>query len=452
MSVSVEKLENSMAKLTIEVSKEDFDKYIEKAYLKQRSKINIPGFRKGKASRAVIEKMYGPSIFFEEAANDAINASYPAAVEECGEDVVSDPKIDVTQIEEGKSFIYTAEVALKPAVSLGKYKGVEVEKRTAKVTAADVDAALQAEREKNSKMVDITDRAVKDGDMITLDFEGFVDGTAFEGGKGTDYPLTIGSNAFIPGFEEQLVGAELNVEKDVNVTFPEEYHSEELKGRPAVFKCMVKAIKEKILPELDDAYADDHSEFSTLKEYKEDLKKQLLAKKEEEIRNARENEAVDKAVADAAVEIPEAMLATRQKEMLNEFSQRMQMQGLSMEQYMQYTGQTVEQMLETMKPEAEKNIRARLVLEQIAKEENITATEEEYEAQLQKLADAYKTDLETVKKLFNNDEKEKNRMMMDLAIEKTVSFLAENAKEKAARKSSKKADAAEEQETAEEEK
>ena len=427
MSVSVEKLENSMAKLTVEVSAEEFDKAIDGVYKQQRGRISVPGFRKGKAPRAIIEKMYGKEIFYEDAANNAMESSYPAAVDECGEEVVSDPSIEIVQLEAGKPFIYAATVALKPPVGLGKYKGVEVAKRTVEVTDADVDAEVDRERAKNATYEDITDRPVRDGDMITLDFEGFVDGVAFEGGKGEDYPLTVGSNSFIPGFEPQLVGMGIGEEKEISVKFPEDYHAEELKGKDATFKCTVKTIRERRLPEADDAFADEVSEFSTMAEYRDSIRADLMKRRGDEARAARENDVIEAIVADSHIEIPEAMLRTQQRQMVNEFAQRLQMQGLSMEQYTQYTGQTADSMFEEMKPEAERRIRTRLVLEQIVKDENIAATEEDLEAELQKLADAYKIDVDTVKKTFGDRQRED--LGKDIAVQKAVTFVTENAVE-----------------------
>ncbi len=428
MSVSVEKLEHSMAKLTIEVSAETFEQAIEKTYQKQKNNISVPGFRKGKVPRKLIEKTYGVGVFYEDAANDVINSTYPQEAEDCGEDIVSAPKISVTQIEAGKPFIYTAEVALKPPVSLGKYKGIEVEKKDVTVSDEEVEAELKKEQEKNAKYSDVTDRAVKDGDMITLDFEGFVDGEAFQGGRGDSYPLTIGSHSFIPGFEEQLVGAEIGVEKDINVKFPEDYQAEELKGKDATFKCTVKSIREKTLPELNDEFADDVSEFDTLDAYKEDIKSKLSVKKEEEAKNAKENAVIDAIIADASMELPEPMVEAQQNQMIDEFAQRMQMQGLSIDQYFQYTGSSREKMAEEIKPQAEKRIKTRLVLEQVVKDENIEASEEDFEAEVQKMADSYKMEADKIKSFF--DEKSKAQLMQDLAVQKAVTFVTDAAKEK----------------------
>ena len=447
MSLQVEKLEKNMAKLTIEASAEDLEKAIEKAYQKQKKQISIPGFRKGKVPRQMVEKMYGKAVFYENAANELIPDAYEKALEECEEDIVSSPKIEVTQIEAGKPFVFTATVALKPEVKLGKYKGVKVDKIDVEVTDADVDAEINKEREKNARNITVEDRAVKDGDITTLDFEGFVDGVAFDGGKGENYPLTIGSGAFIPGFEEQLVGAEIGKEVEVKVTFPEDYQAENLKGKDAVFKCTVKEIKEKQLPELDDEFAGEVSEFDTLAEYKEDVKKTLTEKKQKDAKNAKENAAVDAAVAVCEMEIPEAMLETQQKQMLDEFAQRISMQGLTMEQYFQFTGSSYQQMFEQVKPQAEERIKARLVLEAIAKAENLEATEEEYEKELQNMADIYQMELDKVKELLGD--REKKNIMQDLAVRKAAEFVADNAKETKPKKTAEKADKAAKEEKAE---
>ena len=447
MSLQVEKLEKNMAKLTIEASAEDLEKAIEKAYQKQKKQISIPGFRKGKVPRQMVEKMYGKAVFYEDAANELIPDAYEKALEECEEDIVSSPKIEVTQIEAGKPFVFTATVALKPEVKLGKYKGVKVDKIDVEVTDADVDAEIDKEREKNARNITVEDRAVKDGDITTLDFEGFVDGVAFDGGKGENYPLTLGSGAFIPGFEEQLVGAEIGKEVEVNVTFPEDYQAENLKGKDAVFKCTVKEIKEKQLPELDDEFAGEVSEFDTLAEYKEDVKKTLTEKKQKDAKNAKENAAVDAAVAVCEMEIPEAMLETQQKQMLDEFAQRISMQGLTMEQYFQFTGSSYQQMFEQVKPQAEERIKARLVLEAIAKAENLEATEEEYEKELQNMSDIYQMELDKVKELLGD--REKKNIMQDLAVRKAAEFVADNAKETKPKKTAEKADKAAKEEKAE---
>ena len=430
MSVTVEKLENSMAKLTIEVSAEEFDKAIDKVYRKQRGRINVPGFRKGKAPRKLIEQMYGTGVFLEDAINDTINSTYPENAQNCeiSNEISSNPEIDLVQAEPGKPLIYTATVAVKPPVSLGKYKGVEVEKTDVSVSDEEVEAELSAEQEKNASYNEITDRPVADGDKVNLNFEGFVDGVAFEGGKGEDYPLTIGSGSFIPGFEEQLIGAEIGKEIEVNVTFPENYQSAELAGKPAVFKCTVLKITEKVLPELNDEFADDVSEFSTLEEYKADIRKNLEVKKEEKARTEKENKVIDAIIADSEIEIPEPMLKAQQEQIVDEFAQRLQSQGLNIDQYFSYIGGSREKMMEEVKDQADKRIRTRLVLEEIVKAENIVATEEDFEVELGKLAEAYGTDVDTVKKIFEG--REKDRMMEDIAVQKAVSFVADNAVEK----------------------
>ncbi len=438
MSLQVEKLEKNMAKLTIEASAEDLEKAIEQAYQKQKKQISIPGFRKGKVPRQMVEKMYGKEVFYEDAANALIPDAYDKALEECEEDIVSSPKIEVTQIEAGKPFIFTATVALKPEVKLGKYKGVKVDKIDTTVTDEEVDAEINKERENNARNITVEDRPVKDGDMTTLDFEGFVDGVAFEGGKGENYPLTIGSGAFIPGFEEQLVGAEIGKEMEVKVTFPEDYQAENLKGKDAVFKCTIKEIKEKQLPELDDEFASEVSEFETLAEYKEDIKKNLTEKKEKDAKNAKEDAAIQAAVEASEMEIPEAMLETQQRQMVDEFAQRITMQGLSMEQYFQFTGTNYQQMVEQVKPQAEERIKSRLVLEAIAKAENIEVTEEDYEKELETMADVYQMELDKVKELMG--EREKKNIMQDLAVRKAAEFVAENAKESKAKESKTKED------------
>lgn len=428
MSVQVEKTEKNMAKLTIEVAAEEFEKAIEAAYQKNKSKISVPGFRKGKVPRQMIERMYGKEVFYEDAANALIPDAYEKALDECEEDIVSSPSIDVVQVEAGKPFIFTAEVALKPEVKLGKYKGVEVEKAETSVTDEEVDAEINRERENNARNIDVTDRAVKDGDITTLDFEGFVDGVPFEGGKGENYPLTIGSGAFIPGFEEQLIGAEIGREVEVNVTFPEDYQAEELKGKAAVFKCTVRGIKEKELPALDDEFASEVSEFETLAEYKADVKGKLEERKAKEAKDAREAAVIEAIVKDSDMEIPEAMLATQQRQMVDEFAQRIQMQGLSIDQYYKFTGSSYEQMIEQVKPQAEKRIKSRLVLEAVAAAENIVASDEDYEEELKVMAESYQMEVEKVKELL--PEKSAAQIREDIAVRKAAEFVVENAKEK----------------------
>lgn len=428
MSVQVEKLEKNMARLTIEASAEDLEKAIEAAYQKNKGSISVPGFRKGKVPRQMVEKMYGKEVFYEDAVNALIPSAYEKAVEECEEEIVSSPKVDVVQIEAGKPFIFTAEVALKPEVKLGKYKGVEVEKAVIEVTDEEVDAEINKERENNARNIEVTDRAVEDGDIVTLDFEGFVDGVAFEGGKGENYPLTIGSGAFIPGFEEQLVGAELEKEVEVNVTFPEDYQAEDLKGKAAVFKCTVHEIKKKELPELDDEFAAEVSEFETLAEYKADVKGKLEERKSKEVKDAKEAAAIEAIVKDADMEIPEAMVETQQRQMIDEFAQRIQMQGLTLEQYFQFTGASYDQMIEQVKPQAETRIKSRLVLEAVAKAESITASDEDFEEEIKAMAEAYQMDVEKVKELL--PEKSVEQIKEDIAVRKAAEFVVENAVEK----------------------
>ena len=428
MSLQVEKLEGNMAKLTIEASAEEFDKALDTAYQKNKGKIALPGFRKGKAPRAMIEKMYGKEVFYEDAANVLIPSAYAKAVDECEEEIVSQPTIDVVQAEAGKPFIFTAEVALKPEVTLGKYKGVEVEAIDVTVTDEDVNAAIDRERENNARTVTVEDRAVKEKDVVTLDFEGFVDGVAFEGGKGENYPLTIGSKTFIPGFEEQLVGAELNKEVEVNVTFPEDYQAEELAGKAAVFKCTVKEIKEKQLPELDDEFASEVSEFETLAEYKEDVKKNLTEKKEADAKNEKEQKVIEAIIADAKMDIPEAMVVSQQRQMAEDFAQRLQMQGLSIEQYFQFTGLTGETFLAQMKPQAENRIKTRLVLEAVAAAENMVVSDEEYKDELKKMAEAYQMEVEKIEEMIGSYEEK--GIKSDISIRKAVDFVVAEAKEK----------------------
>lgn len=428
MSLQVEKLEKNMARLTIEVSAEELEKAIQGAYLKNKNKISVPGFRKGKVPRAMIEKMYGKEIFYEDAANALIPNAYGNAVDECEEEIVSSPKIDVTQIEAGKPFIFTAEVALKPEVKLGKYKGVKVDKIAVEVTEDEIMAEIDKERESNARTLNVEDRTVQDKDMTVIDFEGFVDGVAFEGGKGENYPLTIGSGAFIPGFEEQLIGAEIGKETEVNVTFPEDYQAENLAGKAAVFKCTVKEVKEKQLPELDDEFASEVSEFETLAEYKENIKQKLMDKKETEAKNKKEDAVIQAIIDDSDMEVPDAMLETQQRQTVDEYAQRLQMQGLSIEQYFQFTGLDYEKMLEQVKPQTEKKIKSRLVLEAIVAAENIEASEEDYEKEVERMASMYQMEIDKVKEILG--ENEKKQIMKDLAVQKAADFVVEQAKEK----------------------
>jgi len=427
MSLQVEKLEHNMAKLTIEVSAEELEKALQGAYNKQKKSISIPGFRKGKVPRQMIEKMYGPEVFYDDAANQLIPEAYGKVYDEEDLEIVSQPKIDIVQIEKGKPFIFTAEVALKPEVTLGEYKGLKVEKISNRVTQKEIDAKLAEEQEKNARTVSVTDRPVQDKDEVVLDFEGFVDGVAFEGGKGENYPLTIGSGSFIPGFEDQLIGANLEEEKEVRVTFPEEYHAKDLAGKDAVFKCTVHEIKVKELPELDDEFASDVSEFETLDAFKADIKAKIKEQKIAEGKRKQEDKAVEEAVANAQMDIPDAMIDTEVRQMANDFAQRLQQQGLTMDQYFQFTGMTAEKMTEELKPQALKRIQTRLVLEAIVKAENIEISDEKIDEEIQKMAESYKMEAEKLKEFMG--ENEKKQMKLDMAVQEAVTFLVENAVE-----------------------
>ena len=427
MSVQVENLEKNTAKLTIEVPAEKFEEAVQHSYNKNKGKFNIPGFRKGKAPFNMIKKMYGVGVFYEDAVDEVIDASYPDAAKESGLDIVSRPSISIEEIEEGKAFVYTAVVAVKPEVTLGEYKGVEVPKSDVTVTDEDVDAEVKKEQEKNSRTISVEDRAAQLNDIVTIDFEGSVDGVPFDGGQATEYPLTLGSNTFIPGFEEQLVGAKVGDDVDVKVTFPEEYQAKELAGKEAIFKCAVKKIEAKELPELDDDFAKDVSEFDTLAEYKEHVKTNLEDKKANEAKRAKEDAAVDKVIENAQMDIPEAMLMTQCRQMLDDFSRRMQSQGLSMDQYFQFTGMTADKMMEDMKPQALKRIQTRLVLEKVAEVENIQPTEEEVNEEISKMAEAYKMEADKLKELLG--ERELEQMKKDMAVQKAVTVIADAAKE-----------------------
>lgn len=426
MSLQVENLEKNMAKLTVEVSAEDFEKALKASYNKNKGRFNVPGFRKGKAPQAMIEKMYGVGAFYEDAADNAIDGSYAEAMKESGLDIVSRPEIDIVQIEKGKAFIYTATVAVRPEVTLGEYKGVEVKKADMEVADADVEAELKKVQDQNSRLITVEDRAVEDGDQTVIDFDGSVDGVAFDGGKAEDYPLVIGSHAFIEGFEEQLIGKNVGEECEVTVTFPTEYHAENLAGKPAVFKVTVKEIKRKELPELNDEFAGEVSEFDTLEEYKADLKAKLVEKKLKAAATENENNVVDKVVENATMEIPEPMIDGQVRQMVEDYARRMQSQGISLEQYMQYTGMTAENLKEQMKPQAVKRIETRLVLEAVVKAENITVSDEEVEKELENMAAAYKMELEQVKSYMG--EREREQMKEDLAVQKAVDLLVSEAK------------------------
>ena len=426
MSVQVEKLEKNMAKLTVEVSTEDFKAAIKKAYNKTKNRFAIPGFRKGKASQAVIEKMYGEAVFYEDAADEAINASYPDAAKESGLEIVSRPEISIEQVEKGKSFIYVATVATKPEVTLGEYKGIEVEKAKPEVTDADVEAELKKVQEQNSRLVSVEDRAVADGDQTVIDFEGFVDGKAFEGGKAEDYTLVIGSHSFIDTFEEQLIGKNIGEECEVNVTFPTEYHAAELAGKPAMFKVTVKEIKAKELPALDDEFASEVSDFDTLDEYKKDIEKKLQERKEKAAASQNEDRVVAKVVENATMEIPDRMVDAQVDNMLQDTARRMQSQGLSMDLYMKYTGMNVDQMKDQLRPDAVKRIQTRLVLEAVAKAENIEVSEEKIDEEIAKMAESYKMEADKLKSYMTDSDKD--QMKQDLAVQAAVDLLVSEAK------------------------
>ncbi len=429
MSVQVENLEKNMAKLTIEVPAEELEKAIQNAYMKQKSRISLPGFRKGKVPRHMIEKMYGPEIFYEDAVNELVSQEYPKAADESGLEIVSRPEIGVEQIEKGKSFIFTAEVAVKPEVTLGKYLGVPVKKADIALTEEEVDAEIEKERESNARMITVEDRAVADGDTAVIDYEGFVDGTAFEGGKGENHSLVIGSHTFIDNFEEQLIGKNTGDELEVHVTFPEEYHAPDLAGKAAVFQVKINEIKTKELPELDDEFAQDVSEFDTLAEYRESVEKKLKERKENEARHAKEEEAIQKIIEESQMEIPEAMIDTQTRSMMDDFANRMAQQGLGMEQYLQFTGSTVEQLMEQMKPDALKRIQSGLVLEAIAEAEHIEISDEDVNAEIENMAGMYNMEADKLKEMIGDSEKE--NMKKDLAIQKAVDLIVEKAEEQA---------------------
>ncbi len=426
MSLQVENLEKNMAKMTVEVPAGEFEKAITDAFDKNKNRFNIPGFRKGKAPLAMVEKMYGVEVLYEEAANLVLDKSYPDAAEESGLEIVSRPEIDLVQIEKGKDFIYTATVAVKPEVTLGEYKGIEVERAVVEVTDEDVENELKKVQNQNSRLLTVEDRPVQDGDQTLIDFDGYIDGKQFDGGKSEDYSLTIGSHSFIDTFEEQLIGKNIGEECEVNVTFPEQYHAKELAGKPAVFKVKIKEIKVKELPELNDEFAEEVSEFDTLDEYKNDIRAKLLESKEKTATTENENRVVGKVVENASMDIPEPMIDTQVRSMINDYARRMQSQGMSMEQYMQYTGMTLESLQNQTKPQAEKSIRTRLVLEAVVKAENIQVSDEMVEEEIQKMADSYKMEVEKVKEYLG--ESEIKRMKEDLAVQEAVDFLVAEAK------------------------
>lgn len=428
MSLTVENLEKNMAKLTITVPAAEFTEAMKASYNKQKGQIAVPGFRKGKVPQAYLEKMYGPEMFYEDAANTCMENSYPGALDECELDVVSRPEVDITQMEKGKDFIYTATVAVKPEVTLGDYKGIEIEKVEAEVTDEDVEAELLNVQKQNARNIPVEDRAAKMDDEVTIDFEGFVDGEAFEGGKGENYQLTLGSHSFIDTFEDQIVGKNIGDEFDVNVTFPEDYQAADLAGKPAVFKCKLNGIKETELPELDDEFASEVSEFDTMDEYKADIKATLQVKKEKAAKNTKEGLVIDKIIENASMEVPDPMVETTKEQMVQEFAQQISYQGLSIEQYFQFTGMSKEKFLESATPEALRRIQSRLVLEAIAKAEDIQVTEEELEEELKKMAEMYQMDLEQLKGLVGDSEK--TAIKQDIAVQKAVDLVTEAAVEK----------------------
>lgn len=428
MSVQVEKLEKSMAKLTITVEAAKFDAAVDSAYQKNKGKIALPGFRKGKAPRAMIEKMYGTGVFYEDAANELIPEAYETAAKESELEIVAQPEIEVTQMEKGTDFIFTATVAIKPEVTLGDYKGIEVEKKEAEVSEEEITAEIDKAREANSRLITIEDRATEDGDTVIIDFDGYVDGKQFEGGYAEDYTLVLGSHSFIDNFEDQLVGKNLGEDVEVNVTFPEEYHVDELKGKPALFKIKIKEIQKKELPELDDDFAQDVSDFDTLDEYKADVEKKILENKENQIKREQEDQIIEKIIENAQMEIPQQMITAQTRQMTQEFAQRLQSQGLSLEQYMQFTGLTPQKMMEDLEPQALKRIQSRLVLEAVVVAENIEASDEEIDKELENMASMYQMEIDKLKELIGDDEKK--QIGMDLAVQKAVEFVVKEAVEK----------------------
>ena len=426
MSVQVENLEKNTAKLTIEVPAEKFEEAVQHSYNKNKGKFNIPGFRKGKAQFNMIKKMYGVGVFYEDAVDEVIDASYPDAAKESGLEIVSRPAVSIEQIEEGKSFIYTAKVAVKPEVTLGQYKGVEVQKTKSDVTEEDIETEIKRAREKNSRLITVEDRGVEDGDQVTIDFDGSVDGKRFEGGKAEDYPLTIGSHTFIDNFEEQLIGKKTGEECEVNVTFPAEYHVEELKNKPAVFKVKVKEIQRKELPEANDDFASEVSDFDTMEEYKKDLTEKLQAEKIEAAKTADEDKVVAKVIENATMEIPDQMVEEQVNGMVNDYARRLESQGISFKQYVEITGMTAEKIGEQMKPQAIKRIQTRLVLEAVVKAENIQADDAAVEEQFDKMAADFKMDKEQIKGMFG--EEQMAQLKEDLAVQKAIDFLVAEAK------------------------
>ncbi len=425
MSYTVENIEKSIISFTITVPAKDFEKEVIKAFNKNKSKYSVPGFRKGKATMQMVEKHYGYGVFLEDAVDFAIDATYPEVAKESGLEIVSRPEISIDHISKGEDFVYKAKVAIKPELELGQYKGIEVSKSSTEVTDEDIANELKNEQERNSRLVSV-DRAVEDGDHLVINFDGSVDGNHFEGGKGEDYPLVIGSHSFIEGFEEKLIGHKLEENFDIDVTFPEKYHAKDLAGKAAIFNVTIKDIKKKELPELDDEFASEVSEFDTLEEYKKDLANKLKIKKESEAKIKDENIVIEKVVENATLDIPKPMLDTQIDNMINDYARRMQAQGLALDQYMQYTGLTMDNLREQMKENAQKSIKTRLTLEKVVKLENIEATDEDIEKEFSKIATQYKMELDKVKEMFPKEQLE--HMAMDIKVQKAAEFLVNNAK------------------------
>lgn len=425
MAVKNEQIEKNLVKLTFEVSAEEFDKAIGQVYKKNAKKFNVPGYRKGKAPRKIIEKYYTAAVFYDEAVNSVLPDAYEAAVKEAELDVVARPEIDVEEIKAGEPVVFTALVTTKPEVKLGDYKGIEVDKIDYTVTDEDVDKDIEAARNKNARLITVDDRAVENGDIAVIDFEGFVDGVAFEGGKGEDYDLEIGSGTFIPGFEEQLVGAQTDADVEVKVTFPEEYHSDSLAGKDAVFKVKVKEIKMRSLPELDDDFASEVSEFDTLDEYKADVRKKLEEAAENKAKSETENAIIDKAIENAEFDIPEAMLETQIDNIVRDFSQRLAYQGMNLDMYMQYTGQTSETFRAQFTEQAKKQISGSLVLEAIQKAEGIEAGPEEIELHLVDMSKKYNMELDKLKEALSDIDME--NIKKEIEMQKTIDMIVNNA-------------------------
>ena len=426
MEFKAEKKEKNMAVVTVTVPAEDFRKAVNETYKRDRSKFQLPGFRKGHAPKHMIEQFYGKGVFFEGAVNSCINETWPKASKECGLEIVSRPEIDVAEIGEDKGLVYTATVAVRPEVKLGEYKGIEVEKADMVVTEEEIQAELEKERDKNARLVTVEDRPAEEGDTVKIDFDGSVDGVAFDGGKGENYPLVLGTGNFIEGFEDQIVGHSTGDEFDVNVTFPENYHAKDLAGKPALFKCVLHEIQRKELPELDDEFASEVSEFDTLDAFKEDIKKRLSDTKQKSAAAQNEDAVIKKVIENAAIEIPAPMLETQIDNLVNDYARRMQAQGLDFRKYLEYTGQTMDQVRDQFRDQADERIRTRLVLEEIVKAENIEIAEEAVENEIRRIAEQYKQDFEKLNETIG--EEERKSMELDLKIQEAVDFLVAEAK------------------------